>query len=187
MSAIYGYTTRFKLKLVNFDWATWHDTEWENWQVMDALIYNYLTLANVRGAWANSTAYAISDKAVDPTAGTIWECVASHTSSASGTFSTERSTYPTYWSQIGGAVDADAAAQYAQQARSYMGTAMLAMNETKLRIGDIDNSVNEAQAFAQSAAALNAIAGDYARRANASYIATAALAADMLSNQVYGL
>ena len=187
MSAIYGYTTRFNLKLVNFNWATWHDTEWENWKVIDALLYNYLTLAGVRGAWANSTSYAIDDKAIDPDAGAIYECTVSHTSASSGTFAADRTANPTYWSQIGGAIDADAAARYANLSKTYMNTAILAMNETKLRIGDIDNSVDAAAMSAGQSAAFSAIGQDWARRAASSYVATAALAADSLSNQVYSL
>ena len=47
-------------------------------------------------AWANSTVYAVDDRALD-TDGGRWKCAVAHTAAAAGTFAADRAAHPTYW------------------------------------------------------------------------------------------
>lgn len=78
---IAGYTQRYNLNLVNYDWVTWHNYEWENWVVLDALLNAALAGTVIEGAWKPNTAYTVNDVVVDTRDGTMLIAVASHTSS----------------------------------------------------------------------------------------------------------
>ena len=63
---IVGLTTNYSLNLVNFDWVTWHDYEWENWVEVDALIFAAIGFLNLRGIWRALTDYNAGDSVFDP-------------------------------------------------------------------------------------------------------------------------
>lgn len=95
--AVDSYTKNFNLKKVNFNWVTWHDLEHENWDVIDALLYNVAAISNIQGVWENDAAVIIGDRYIDDTTGQIWEVQIAHTTAASGTFAADRTANPTYW------------------------------------------------------------------------------------------
>lgn len=136
--ALFGLTTNFNFKLIDFDISTWHDDEYDNWREVDALLFAFLQLSNVLGVWTNSIAYVIGDRLIDGASGRIWECQVAHTSAASPTlFVADRAANPTFWTEIGaGALNA--AAQSA--ARKSEGAAALA----QASVSQAANSANEA-------------------------------------------
>ena len=89
-----------KLLYPAFGDTGWNDEVNDNFGVIDALLGNITSLPGFQGAWKNSTAYAVGDKVADVVDGTFWECNVAHTSAASGTFSSDRTANPTYWSNI---------------------------------------------------------------------------------------
>lgn len=97
--AVKRLTTNFGLNIINYDFPRWHTYEWQNWDVLDAVLAA-ANLTSVKGAWVNSAAYLIGDRVVDTTDNTIWLCAVAHTSAASGTFSADRTANPTYWSIV---------------------------------------------------------------------------------------
>lgn len=97
--AIKRQTTNFGFNIINYDFPRWHTFEWQNWDVVDAVLAA-AGLTSVRGVWANSTQYIIGDRVIDDTDNTIWLCGVNHTSAASGTFFEDRTANPTYWSVI---------------------------------------------------------------------------------------
>lgn len=100
--SVNSYTTNYKFKLINFNTGPWHDLEWSNWREVDALIYTYFNIANVQGIWANSTAYTAGQRVIDAVVSRVFQCDVNHTSAATPTtFSADRLTHPTYWSDIG--------------------------------------------------------------------------------------
>lgn len=95
-SLIRRLTKFFGLKVINYDFPRWHTAEWENWDAVDALL-NASGVINVKGVWANSTAYVIGNRLIDAELGTIWQCAVNHTSAATGLFAADRTTNPSYW------------------------------------------------------------------------------------------
>lgn len=63
---IAGQTLNFDFNLVNFDWVTWHDYEWENWVQVDALLQTAIGFLNIRGIWKPNTDYIIGDSVYSP-------------------------------------------------------------------------------------------------------------------------
>ena len=90
-----GQTQNFDLNLVNFDWVTWHDYEWENWIQVDALIGIAIGFLNVRGFWRPQTDYIVGETVIDPNDVTsYWTCLVAHTSSTD--FDVDK---PLYWEE----------------------------------------------------------------------------------------
>lgn len=88
-----GQTQNFDLNLVNFDWVTWHDYEWENWIVVDALLNVAIGFLNIRGIWQPTTDYSAGESVFDPADITqLYLCVQTHTSSTD--FEVDK---PLYW------------------------------------------------------------------------------------------
>lgn len=100
VGTIYGYTSNYRLILINPNARGWADEMHQNLRVIDSMLYAASGLSGVSGAWENSTAYIIGDRVVDPDLGTLWQCEANHTSAASGTFAADRTANPTYWNAI---------------------------------------------------------------------------------------
>ena len=93
------YTTNLNLELVDFNKATWHDDAWDNYKIIDAACA--VLGLSIKGLWANSTAVVVGEFWVDGTDGSIWQVNVAHTTAASPTtFSSDRTSNPTYWSQI---------------------------------------------------------------------------------------
>jgi microcystin-dependent protein len=93
---IAGYTNAFGLNLVNFDWITWHDYEWENWIVVDALLSAAIGFLNIKGFWKPDTDYLAGQSVFDPADVTkLYLCIVPHTSSTD--FEADK---PLYWNLI---------------------------------------------------------------------------------------
>lgn len=99
--SVNSYTTNFKFKKINFNVAPWHDLEWSNWSLLDAVLFTYMNVSNVQGVWGTGTAYTVGQRVVDDAVGQIYECEVNHTSAASGTFAADRAANPTYWRLLG--------------------------------------------------------------------------------------
>lgn len=88
-----GQTLNFDLNLVNFDWVTWHQYEWENWVAVDALLNIAIGFLNIRGIWQPNNAYTAGDSVFDPADITkLYLCLANHTSGTD--FDVDK---PLYW------------------------------------------------------------------------------------------
>lgn len=76
-----GLTPNYSLNLVNFDWITWHNYEWDNWQTVDALLQVAIGFLNIVGVWRPQTAYIAGQTVFDPTdLNVLWLCELTHTS-----------------------------------------------------------------------------------------------------------
>lgn len=96
--ALFGLTANYNFKLIDFDVATWHDDEYDNWRAVDALLAAFFALPGFTGVWVNSTTYTVGQLAVDSVSGKIYETLIEHTSVASPTlFSADRTANPTFW------------------------------------------------------------------------------------------
>jgi hypothetical protein len=105
-------THNLRMYVPDFDQIPW-DTEVNgNWQILDATVGMFTAIPNLVGVWKNSTAYTFGQSVIDSVDSSIWECLQSHTSSASPIlFSNERVTYPARWAQT-----TQSAQSYAAQA-----------------------------------------------------------------------
>lgn len=98
--SIYGYTSAYRFKLVDFNVAGWHTYEYENWRALDALLNSFVQLLNFKGVWQNNEPYAANDIVADITDGLLYKANSSHTSAAAGTFAADRIANPSYWSTV---------------------------------------------------------------------------------------
>ena len=98
-SAVKRRTTNFGFNIINYDFPRWHTYDWQNWDVVDAVLAA-ANLTSVRGIWENSTDYVPGDRVVDETDASLWVCNIAHTSAVSGTFLADRTANPTYWTAI---------------------------------------------------------------------------------------
>jgi hypothetical protein len=93
---IAGFTNTFSLNLVNFDWITWHNYEWENWIVVDALLNAAIGFLNIKGFWKPSTDYLAGQSVFDPdNVSRLYLCLSPHTSSTD--FEADK---PLYWKLV---------------------------------------------------------------------------------------
>lgn len=100
-------TTNFALNKPPFDFRLYHDYINENFDVIDAVLNQYLAVQNVVGVWQNSTAYNVGERVIDSIVGTIYNCAIAHTSAATPTtFAQDRATNPTYWTSLSQAANA---------------------------------------------------------------------------------
>lgn len=97
--AIKRLTSNFGFNIINYDFPRWHTFEWQNWDVIDAVLAA-ANLTSVRGVWNNSTSYLVGERVVDDSNSTLWLVAVNHTSAASGTFAEDRIANPTYWTAI---------------------------------------------------------------------------------------
>lgn len=82
LGPVAGYTTNYGLALVNFNWTTWHDYEWQNWETVDALLEVAIGFLNIRGVWKPLTDYIVGESVIDPNDNTVlWKARNTHTSS----------------------------------------------------------------------------------------------------------
>ncbi len=93
-------TTNFKLKLVAFDKIPWHEDQYDNWHVIDALMAKFIAISDVQGTWQNATAVIVGDRYIDTADDTIWEVLIAHTTPSTGTFAASRTTTPTNWQLV---------------------------------------------------------------------------------------
>ena len=93
------YTRYYNLTKPDFNIITWHDQVNENFDLIDGVMFSIFGF-DMRGAWMNSTSYAVADRAFDLITGNLWQCAVAHTSAASGNFLDDRTANPTYWTQV---------------------------------------------------------------------------------------
>lgn len=95
------FTPNYSLAKVDFNDVPWHDAVNGNFDTIDAALFVLTGIGNIKGIWANSTAYVAGERVVDDTDTTLWQVVVSHTSAAAPTtFAQDRIANPTYWDQI---------------------------------------------------------------------------------------
>lgn len=101
LGPIEDFTTNFSLRLVNFDAIGWGPFEHQNWQIVDALLFNVITLSNVQGIWQNAITVTVGQRYVDEADGTMWEVLIGHTTASSPTtFAQDRAANPGNWQSI---------------------------------------------------------------------------------------
>lgn len=83
-----------------FDAPGWGIAVEANFDVIDSVLFTVTGIANVRGIWTNSTLYEASDRAVDTSNNSLWQCLVDHTSASSGTFAEDRAANPSYWREV---------------------------------------------------------------------------------------
>ncbi len=143
--ALFGLTTNYKFKLIDFNTATWHNDEYDNWREIDALLFNFIQLSGVIGVWTNSIAYVVGNRLIDGDGSTIWEVQVAHTSAAAGTFSADRITNPTYWTEIGASALNEQSRRFAAQARTAAGNAQAALSQANNDVALTATSLTAAQ------------------------------------------
>lgn len=101
------FTPNLHLTKLPANYRVWSQIMNDNLTMMDAAISGFITFNNLRGGWANSTAYALSDTVVDTSTAVIYSCLVAHTSAAiPTTFAQDRIAHPTYWSVAAAAASA---------------------------------------------------------------------------------
>ena len=79
-----GRTLNYNLHLVNFDWVTWHNYEWDNWVAVDALLQTAIGYLNIKGIWQPTTEYLANQAVYDPDdISMLYKCTTTHTSGTS--------------------------------------------------------------------------------------------------------
>jgi len=81
---VHGYTTNLHLIKSEYNADTWHDNEWYNWDLVDALVGNIMTSLRFKGYWSNNTEYLQGDAIIGDNV--IWIVQEDHTTPESGTF-----------------------------------------------------------------------------------------------------
>lgn len=91
-------TPNLKLSEMPANFHVWAQLMNNNLIAIDAAISGFIVFNNLRGAWTNSTAYAVGDTVVDPLTAVIWQCQVANTSSViPTTFAQARALFPTFW------------------------------------------------------------------------------------------
>ena len=134
---LFGLTEHYNFKLIDFNVATWHDDEYDNWRAVDAILFNFIGISGILGVWQNSTGYNVSDKVVDPELGTIWTCLVNHVSAATPTiFVTDRDDNPTFWQVTGAEETLEVSRRAATEAKTAAGIALQALNSARAAAAD---------------------------------------------------
>lgn len=90
---IAGQTSVFNFSLINFDWTTWHNYEWENWVQVDALLNTAIGFLGLTGIWRPNKAYTVGQSVFDPAdINVVYRATTSHTSGTDFTVD-----QPLYW------------------------------------------------------------------------------------------
>lgn len=100
MSLVIRNTPNYNLRIINYDVPQWHVPSNENIDIIDAVMGLFARVANIRGIWANATAYSANDRVVDIVTGFFYETSSTHTSSSTGTFAETRAASPSLWTQV---------------------------------------------------------------------------------------
>lgn len=92
-------TPNLKLSEMPANFHVWAQLMNNNLIAIDAAISGFIVFNNLRGAWTNSTSYAVGDTVVDPTTAVVWLNQVAHVSpTIPTTFLQARTANPTYWS-----------------------------------------------------------------------------------------
>ena len=90
-----GNTINFLLNLPDFNFGAWHTLVNDNFREIDAVLGQFTKISNFRGVWKQSTTYSVSDVVVDPTDGIMYRANTGHTSTSTGTRSTDSANWDT--------------------------------------------------------------------------------------------
>lgn len=93
-------TPHFGLERPDFETVTWHDFVNDNFTILDAVVYTYISARNLRGVWANATMYGVGEIVVDEDSAYLFECAIGNTSASTGTFLEDRTANPSNWTLI---------------------------------------------------------------------------------------
>jgi hypothetical protein len=94
-----GYTTNFGLAMPDFRQGPWHDHINGDLEKIDALLFTALSSANIV-IWENGKLYDTGATVLDDDDASIWVCVDSHISAATGSFAADRAAHPSYWTRL---------------------------------------------------------------------------------------
>lgn len=100
--AIYGYTKNYNLIKPEFDSDTWHDYEYDNLDVIDAVLGTVLKVNNFKGVWKNDETYNVGDCIAVQETSEIYTVVVQHTTDSSSTFEQFYEEYPEYYNSWNG-------------------------------------------------------------------------------------
>jgi hypothetical protein len=95
--AVYGYTKNYKLIKPQFDSDTWHDYEYDNLDVLDAILGSILKVYNFQGIWKNNTKYDADSYVVIQQDSTLYTVKVTHTTDATSTFAEFYALHPDYY------------------------------------------------------------------------------------------
>lgn len=91
-------TPNLGLNLPLFDSAPWHDDMYENFRILDAVVFSAIGLADLKGTYKNNTAISVGDRYVDTITGQIFEAAIEYTTPAAPTtFAEDRAANPGFW------------------------------------------------------------------------------------------
>lgn len=94
------FTYHFRFPIPQFNVTPWHGDMEAALQAMDNLIYTMM-VSNDITLWANATTYSVGQLRIDAVSGVVYQCRVSHISASSPTtFSADRASHPTYWSEF---------------------------------------------------------------------------------------
>lgn len=100
--AIYGYTKNYNLIKPEFDSDTWHDYEYDNLDVIDAVLGTILKVNNFKGIWKNDETYNVGDCVAVQETSEIYTVAVQHTTDSSSTFAQFYEEYPKYYNSWNG-------------------------------------------------------------------------------------
>jgi hypothetical protein len=93
-------TNNYNLGIASFDSPIWQLVYENAMDVIDAALFALSGIGNVVGVWDNATGYTLTQRVVDDTDNTMWECITAHTSEATGTFAADRAANTDRWQQV---------------------------------------------------------------------------------------
>lgn len=95
------FTPNYRFAKPDFNVSPWHDDVNGNFDLLDAIIFAFSGVGNIKGEWANDTVYTQGDRVIDDIDLSMWQAQVSHTSAtAPTTFAQDRAANPTYWTAI---------------------------------------------------------------------------------------
>lgn len=100
--AIYGYTKNYNLIKPEFDSDTWHDYEYDNLDVIDAVLGTILKVNNFKGIWKNDETYNVGDCVAVQETSEIYTVATQHTTDSSSTFEQFYEEHPEYYNSWNG-------------------------------------------------------------------------------------
>ena len=173
--AVYGYTKNYKLVKPQFDSDTWHDYEYDNLDVLDAILGSILKVYNFQGIWKNNTKYDADSYVVIQQDSTLYTVKVTHTTDATSTFEEFYALHPDYYQSWDGIALAQ---QWATKVDGPVvsGESNPDYSAKAYAIGGEGTETNNAKYYAELASAKDVDAQEQATAAAAS--AAAALASE---------
>lgn len=92
------FTPNLHLEKLPANYRVWAQKMNDNLTLLDAAVSGFIVFNNLKGAWSNSTVYAVGDTVVDVTSAVVYQCQVAHTSALiPTTFLADRTAHTTYW------------------------------------------------------------------------------------------